>query len=377
MSPNAPSTPKPCIVVAEDSAVHRIAMTAMLERAGFDVAVARDGAEAVALVMQRRPDAVIVDAIMPVLSGFEVIEQLRQNPEDATLPTIVVSGLDDVESRIRALSMGADDFLTKPVHADELVARLRSQLRSAAAWTARSPQADEDRELDEWLAEVIDGASFDVHFQPVVDMRSGTIEAQEALVRFRDGTSPAEVFNTAAKIGRTVPLELAIVTEVVAQSMCISDDIAVHVNLSPLAALSSKLPDILTATNRRIVLEITENDQFGPAEATELRGRLPQGCLIAADDVGAGFAGLTQLVGVRPDIVKIDRAIVADIDGDAARQVVVSGLVRFSETTRASLIAEGIERAAEAETLMELGVRLGQGYYFGRPAPLFVNGLPV
>ena len=372
--PNDDPVYRPRVVVGDDSDIHRVAMTAMLERAGFDVVVARDGAEAVELVFDRRPDALVVDALMPVMSGFEAIEQVRRHPAFDTLPTIVVSGLEDVESRVRALSIGADDFVTKPVHADELVARLRSQLRNFAAWTARSPDHEAERRLDRWLEEIIDGAAFDVHFQPVVDMVTGRIEAQEALVRFHDGTSPADVFNTAARVDRTVPLELAIVSAAVEHAAHIPTDVAIHVNVSPLAALSEQLPDLLAPTGHRFVLEITENDRFGPAEAAVLRSRLP-GCRIAADDVGAGFAGLTQLVRVRPDIVKIDRAIVTDIHDDPARQVVVAGLVRFAETTGASLIAEGIERGAEADSLIELGVRLGQGFYFGRPSPLFADGV--
>lgn len=359
------------VVVAEDSALHRTAMTAMLERAGFRVHIACDGREAIDLVRRVRPDAFVVDAVMPVMSGFEAIEHLRRDPEFASMPTIVVSGLEDVASRVRALSIGANDFVCKPVNSEELVARIDAQIRQQAA-AARQGES-QDRRQAAWLSDVIDGNRFDVHYQPIIDMTTGRIEAQEALVRFHDGTSPVDVFHAAATVDRLIDLELAIVAMVLANSSVVPHDVLIHVNVSPVAAMRAELALLLGDFPRPIVLEITENDQFGPSEAAALRANLPSTVRLAADDVGAGFAGLVQLVGVRPDIIKIDRAIITTIDLDPARQVVVTGLVEFAATTSAQLIAEGIETVAEATTLQQLGVRLGQGYYFGRPAPLFID----
>ena len=357
------------LVIADDSAVHRLAMTAMLERAGFVVHAAADGAEAVALVREVQPDAFIVDAIMPVMSGFEAIEEVRRIPSFASLPTIVVSGLEDVASRVRALSIGANDFVCKPVDAEELVARITAQLRQRLAAAGQASVAT--RERNGWLDAVIDGRQFDVHYEPIVELPSGRLHGHEALVRFHDGTSPTDVFHTAGLADRRIDLELAIIEAVIDRSDDVPPELMLHVNISPAAATTDRIVDLLTASCRPIVLEITENEEFGPSEAAALRARLPPGHLIAADDVGAGFAGLVQLVGVRPDIIKIDRAIVAGIDSDPARQVVVSGLVQFAVTTSAKLIAEGIETPGEASTLTDLGVPLAQGYYFGRPTPLF------
>lgn len=357
----------PYILVVDDDQMQRLTFAAMLRRAGFEVDTAVDGPTALQSVHERRPDAVIIDAVMPILSGFETIERLRAQPEFETLPTIVVSGLEDVDSRVQALSIGADDFITKPVHADELVARLRAQLRQATAWSNSSRPDRPDRE---WLDQVIADRAFDVHFQPVVDMRTGRATAYEALVRFHDGTPPSRVFNDHTSDARQTDLELLIVETACEIVRPLPSDVLLHVNVTPAAARADRLATVVADAGRAIVLEITEHELFSPDDAATLRDRLPPSCRLAADDVGAGFSGLTQLVSVRPEIVKIDREIISCVHDDPVRQVVVAGLVRFAAATGAKLIAEGIERRNEAAMLIELGVHLGQGYYFGHPAPL-------
>lgn len=363
------------ILLVDDSAVHRVAMATMLERAGFEVIVGTNGRDAVRLVREQQPDALVIDALMPVMGGFDAIAEIRAGTDATTLPTLVVSGLDDIDSRVRALEIGADDFLTKPIHADELTARVRAQLRHAAAWATQaqgpSGAANPSRVAEQaWLDRVVEHRDFDLHFQPIIDITTGRIDAEEALVRFRDGHTPLDVFNREETLERVVELELAIVAVAVAEAHRLPPGVAVHINVTPTAALDDRLPVLLEPADRRVVLEITENDRFNTADAAVLRSRLPTGCQIAADDVGAGFSGLSQLLGVRPEVVKIDRELVKGLQDDPARQVVVAGLVRFAEATGATLIAEGIEEPDESDALVRLGVRLGQGYLFGRPAPV-------
>ena len=94
----------------------------------------------------------------------------------------------------------------------------------------------------------------------------------------------------------------------------------------------------------------------------------------AVDDAGAGFASLRHIVESRPHIVKIDRSLVAGIDTDPARQALLAGLRHFADSQGCSLIAEGIETETELATLVALGVRSGQGYLLGRPAPFPARG---
>ena len=201
-------------------------------------------------------------------------------------------------------------------------------------------------------------------------MRTGRVIAQEALARFDDGTPPGEVFNAAKVLDRGVQLEIALAGLALQQAAALPLGVRIHVNVSPATALTSEIRDLVATSARRVVLEITENALFSSSNAELLRSSIPASCLLAADDVGAGYAGMAQLLEYRPEIVKIDRAVVTQIDRDPARQALVAGLVQFAQATRSFVIAEGIERTEEWQQLCELGVDFGQGYLFARPVDL-------
>ena len=90
---------------------------------------------------------------------------------------------------------------------------------------------------------------------------------------------------------------------------------------------------------------------------------------VAVDDAGAGFASLRHIIELRPRYVKLDLQLVRGIDGDPARQAMIAGMVYFARDTGCLLIAEGVQTAAERDTLLRLGVPFGQGFLFGHPAP--------
>ena len=108
---------------------------------------------------------------------------------------------------------------------------------------------------------------------------------------------------------------------------------------------------------------VSDDDDLVPALA-ELRER---GALIALDDAGAGYAGLTQAMRVRPDIVKLDRNLTKAIHSDPARMVLVESFVRFARRTGATVCAEGIESLDDLAVLGDLDVQWGQGYALAGP----------
>ena len=120
------------------------------------------------------------------------------------------------------------------------------------------------------------------------------------------------------------------------------------------------------------MLEITEHvrvDDYG--QLLDRLGRLRRaGIRLAVDDAGAGFASLHHILKLCPDIIKLDIVLTRDIDRDPIKRALASSLVSFSRDVGGTLIAEGIETAAELQTLVELGVPLGQGYHLGYPSPL-------
>jgi DNA-binding response OmpR family regulator len=120
------------ILVVEDmeSVVKLLRM--LLEREGFEVTVAQDGLEALEAVRRDKPDLVLLDLLLPGLDGLEVGRRIRHDPLTAHLPIIILSGKDEVADKVIGLEIGADDYITKPFEADELIARIKGRLRRAA-----------------------------------------------------------------------------------------------------------------------------------------------------------------------------------------------------------------------------------------------------
>jgi two-component system, OmpR family, response regulator MprA len=121
------STPKSRVLVVDDDKAVRESLRRSLEFNGYDVALAGDGAEALAGIAAHKPDVVVLDVMMPRLDGLETTKALRAAGND--VPIIVLTALDAVGDRVDGLDAGADDYLTKPFALPELLARLRALLR--------------------------------------------------------------------------------------------------------------------------------------------------------------------------------------------------------------------------------------------------------
>ena len=136
MTPDAASAPEgPLVLVVEDEATIRRALEINLSAHGYRVVLAADGVEALQLAGRQHPDLVLLDLGLPGLDGIEVIEGLRGW---TSVPIVVLSARDSEEAKVRALDLGADDYVTKPFGVEEVLARVRAALRRTA------PPADED-----------------------------------------------------------------------------------------------------------------------------------------------------------------------------------------------------------------------------------------
>jgi len=121
------------ILVVDDEQINLEFFDVMLSKLGFDVRKAENGQEALETIKKVRPDLVILDNIMPKLSGWEVTKILKTSPEYAEFsdtPIIMFSALDDVKDKVEGLELGADDYITKPFNFAEVLARIRAILRS-------------------------------------------------------------------------------------------------------------------------------------------------------------------------------------------------------------------------------------------------------
>ena len=123
------------ILVVDDEVDNVRVLEALLLRRGYEVVKARNGAEALQQVEREQPDLILLDVMMPIMDGFEVCKILKDNPETRLIPVVIMTALGQVEDRVKGIEAGADDFLTKPVHRDELLARIHTSLRLKQAIT--------------------------------------------------------------------------------------------------------------------------------------------------------------------------------------------------------------------------------------------------
>lgn len=147
MTGAASENPAAHILVVDDNAANVRLLHDLLTVHGYAVTSATDGAACLAAVARQVPDLLLLDVVMPEMDGFSVCRALRAEPQYNMLPIVMVTSLDPHEERVRGLDAGADDFLSKPIHAPELLARVRSLLRSKRLYEQVQAQA---RELAEW-----------------------------------------------------------------------------------------------------------------------------------------------------------------------------------------------------------------------------------
>lgn len=120
---------KPTLLVVEDEAAMVELLRYNLEKEGYDVAAAADGEEALQAIADSRPDLIILDWMLPLVSGIEICRQIRRKPETKDIPIIMLTARAEEADRVRGLEVGADDYVTKPFSPSELIARVRAVLR--------------------------------------------------------------------------------------------------------------------------------------------------------------------------------------------------------------------------------------------------------
>lgn len=123
------------VLIADDHPQGAELIEAYLEGTGWEVKIAVDGEETVRLVREWNPDVVLLDVMMPKLSGFEVCKRLRADPETKALPVLMITALDQSSDVERAVDAGTNDFLTKPINKTDLVLRIRAILLARAGTT--------------------------------------------------------------------------------------------------------------------------------------------------------------------------------------------------------------------------------------------------
>lgn len=234
------------------------------------------------------------------------------------------------------------------------------------------------------------GASFPVEFsmafQPIIQARTGRVFAYESLVRGLGSGSAESVLGAVDPTNRysfdqrcrVRAIELASRLGVAREGAALSINFMPNAIYRPEVCIRTTLE-----TARRegfptdqLIFEFTENQQIRePKRVLEIISAYrAMGFRTAIDDFGAGYAGLNLLADFQPDLIKLDMALIRNVDQDPVRQAIVEGIVLVCDKLRISVIAEGIETEAEFRAMEAIGIELFQGYFFAKPA---FEDLPV
>jgi len=372
------------VLIADDDPTILRTLKRALTTLGYDVRTAEDGNAAVEETRQYSFDAIIADIDMPGMNGIQMLKAVRASDPD--VPVILITGDPGLETAMRAVRYGAFRYLPKPIEMEDLaeslafavqvhrLARIKREALTLLGENDRqaSDLAGLERDFDcamssMWMA-----------FQPIVSWRQKKIVGYEALMRSVEPAlpHPGAILNAAERLDRMRELGNRVREASAAEMDGLAPDITIFVNLAAqdLAdeSLYSKVAP-LSKVASRVVLEITERvDLDGISDIDRRVSALRSlGFRLAVDDLGAGYAGLTSFVKLRPDIVKVDMSLVRNIHLDATKRKLVGALLELSSSMGIQNVIEGIENAEELAVLIELGADLMQGFHFAVPGVPF------
>lgn len=369
------------LVVDDDPDIVKL-FSIYLEKQGHEVEVASDGSSAYEKVQVSEFDVIVTDIAMPGMDGITFLKGVRVH--DLDVPVIMVTGGPQIDSAIKALEYGAFRYLIKPVKPAELgglvkraiglhgLARLKREALALAGdehekWFSDRAVLEErfDRALGSlWLA-----------FQPIVSYTNQRAFAHEALMRNAEPSlsSPPDLLKAALRLGRMWDLGRAVRKRAARAAAVAPKETVFFVNLHAMDLEDEQLynPNApLAALADRVVLEITENATLDGIR--DLRGRAEAlrelGYRLALDDLGAGYAGLTNLAHLEPEVVKLDMSLVRGVDRTKVKQRVIGSLYSLCKDLDLMVVAEGVETEAELGKLIDLGGDLFQGFFFSRPS---------
>jgi EAL domain-containing protein (putative c-di-GMP-specific phosphodiesterase class I) len=219
---------------------------------------------------------------------------------------------------------------------------------------------------------VLRDGSMATAFQPIYDLATGHVAGAEALTRFGSEPGPDVWFAQAATAGLAEDVELAATEAALSAAVQLPEQLYVSLNASPATCLSPRFRRLLRKSPvpaARIVLELTEHNPVN--DYTPLLNALAplrsSGMRVAVDDAGAGHSSMLHILRLAPDIIKLDKELIAGIDSNHLQKALGRAMVNFARDIGATITAEGIETAAELTSVTDLGMTSGQGYFLSHP----------
>jgi diguanylate cyclase (GGDEF)-like protein len=287
-----------------------------------------------------------------------------------------------------ALSAPGDDATTLLRNAD--LAMYHAKAQGKDRFAVYQPDLAQHRlrrlETLERLRHAVGEDRLLVHYQPLVDLATGRVEGVEALVRWdRDGTlvTPDAFVDIAEQSGLVVDLGSRVLDRVVADAPALAaaagGDLVLGVNVSPTQLRAPGFVDsirraaaVAASSGTHLLLEMTEHVLIEHDEATAaiLRDLADAGVRLAIDDFGVGFSSVGYLQRLPVDVLKIDKSFIVALDSDPRAAALVEAMVLMGAALGLTVVAEGVERRAQADALRAGGCHVAQGYLVSRPLPL-------
>ncbi len=376
---------KPRVLLVDDDPAIVRAYQKLLAGRGFSVETASNGREGLTLLESMPFDVIVSDVSMPEMGGLEFLRAVRRH--DLDVPVILTTGEPGLDSAVQAVEYGAFRYLVKPVESKTLdesvqravrlhrLARLKRQALELAGVTSKT--LGDRASLEARFASTLDRLW--MACQPIVNWEERRVFGYEALLRSGEPSlpSPPEILEAAERLGRLPELGRLIRRRVAEEAQEAPPGIKFFVNLHAADLNDDDLYDRaapLSSLADRVVLEITERASLDVVKNVDQRMKKLRelGFVIAVDDLGSGYAGLTSFTLLDPALAKLDMSLIRGIDAHPRKQTIVRSMCRLCEELGILVVAEGVEKEAERDTLVALGCDLLQGYLFARPG----RGLP-
>lgn len=371
------------MLVVDDEVGLAAALVRVLRQASITATAVTSADAALATVAAGGIDVVVTDISMPGKDGLTLLREIRRI--DLDMPVLLMTGAPDLGSAISAVKLGALEYLTKPfetaaflecVRNARNLGRLARAKREVMTLVGGTTGEDSDRAgLEVRFDRAMDGLW--MAYQPII-RADGTLYGYEALLRTGDPTSnPGTILDAATRLDRLPGLAAAVRRRVVSDLREADPSWHIFVNFHPLDLLDPEAIGVdsppFAGVRQQVVVEITERTTLDAIVdiGSRIETLRSHGYRLAIDDLGSGYAGLSSFLQLRPDVAKFDMNLVRGIDADDVRRKLVASMTSMCHELGVGVVAEGIETAAELETLRSLGCDLLQGYYIARPGPPF------
>ena len=337
----------------------------------YTVETVTTGELAIARVNEKSFDLVLIDYFLPGINGLELVKKIQQIDNHCAL--VLTTGQPSVDLTVDAIRSGVLGFLNKPFHRADVLAEIKRVIDHQNSLLASVRES-------EWQAERFTTQVFEstlenlrMAYQPIYRVGRTMPMGVEALLRsdVSNFVGPEACVSMAKSLNRLEEFSLKVQKNLASDLKCGDLQGLLFINLDPdeLQCESLyRLDSPLLAASSSIVLEITERTHISDDVLLE-RTRLLRdlGYRIALDDMGAGYASLNNLALLSPDFIKLDMALIHNLEEHKIQKDIVRSLLNLADKLNTPVICEGVETQQEYDCLANLGVEYMQGYLLGRP----------